>query len=299
VPESRTPVAAPAHEDTVREFAEYLAEMVGGDASRRTARELLSLVWDNTPAWISAHADDSVPQRVRETAITAARRHAQGEPLAYATGRAAFRDLVLTVDERVLIPRPETEIVVGEALRVCRSGIAADVGTGTGAIALAMAMEGAFDRVIATDVSTDALAVARANVQRISPPVPVELRCGSLLDPLRGEAVDLLVSNPPYVAAAEVTALPGAVRDWEPPLALLSAGNGLAHTHAIIAQSAGVIRPGGWIILEIDSTRAEAVAAMLSACDWLDSVAIRPDLTGRPRVAIARRNPAATTERVS
>jgi release factor glutamine methyltransferase len=299
VPDARTPVAAPAHEDTVREFAEHLAEVIGGDAARRTARELLSLVWDVTPAWISAHADDSVPGDVRQQATAAAHRHAEGQPLAYAMGRVAFRNLVLAVDERALIPRPETEIVVGEALRLCRTGVAADVGTGSGAIALALATEGAFDRVIATDISADALAVARVNVERVAPAVPVELRSGSLLEPLRGESVDLLVSNPPYIAAGELGALPPAVRDWEPPLALLSEENGMAHTRAIITQAAAVLRPGGWIVLEVDSTRADAVAAMLTGHAWLESVSIRPDLAGRPRVAVARRNHEANEERVS
>lgn len=284
------PVAAPAHEDTVREFSEALASLLPGQHSRRTSRELLSLVWGCTPGWVAAHADDVVPDGVRQEALAAAMRHAAGEPLAYAARRAAFRDLVLEVDERVLIPRPETEIVVEFALGVCRTGLAADVGTGSGAIALALATEGGYTRVIATDVSTDALEVARLNLELIDTDCPVELRSGSLLGPLRGEQFDLLVCNPPYIAAGEIAALPPSVHDWEPPLALVSGDDGMAHTRELIESAAALIKPGGWLVLEIDSRRAGPVEQMLNAQAAFTDVVIRPDLTGRPRVAAARRS---------
>jgi release factor glutamine methyltransferase len=289
VPEVHTPQVFPAHEDTVREVGERLATVIGGPRARRDAREILSLVWDRTPGWVSAHADDTVPEAVRDAAASAACRHAAGEPLAYAAGRAAFRNLLLEVDARVLIPRPETEVVVEEALRVCSTGVAVDAGTGSGAIALALASEGRYDRVIATDVSADALTVARRNAALIHTPCSVEFRSGSLLAPLGSEQVDLVVSNPPYIAASEIPALPASVRDWEPTLALLSGDDGLEHTRLLVRAAVGSLRAGGWLVIEVDSTRAEAVGTLIAAQAEFTDVAIRPDLTGRPRVAIARR----------
>lgn len=280
--------SVPAHENTVREYTDDIALRIGGARARRSAQELLSLMWDKNPGWVSAHADDSVPLEVRAAVGNAVEAVARGTPLAYAAGRAAFRNLVLSVDERVLIPRPETEIVVEEALRVCSAGVAVDVGTGSGAIALALATEGGFERVIATDVSADALAVARANVEAIAPGCPVELRCGSLLGPLRGHCVDLIVSNPPYVAAAEMLELPGGVRDWEPSVALLSGADGLDHTSRLVAAAERFLCPGGWLVLEVDSRRAAAVSGIIASRRGFTDIQIRPDLTGRPRVALAQ-----------
>lgn len=288
-----------SHAHTVREFGERLAAIIGGDVSRQTARELLSLVWDRTPAWIAAHADDGVPHEIRQAATSAAERMVAGAPLAYATGRAAFRNLVLRVDQRALIPRPETEIVVEVALSVCRSGVAVDVGTGSGAIALALATEGSFDRVIATDVSEDALAVARDNVDAVNPACVVELRCGSLLQPVKGERVNLIVANPPYVAEREMPDLPSAVRDWEPAVALVSGSDGLAHTRELILESTGVLAEGGWLVLEVDSRRADEAAAIVGESGDFSGVRIFPDLTGRPRVLTARRGVALTPEKLA
>ncbi|HUF65030.1 MAG TPA: peptide chain release factor N(5)-glutamine methyltransferase [Gemmatimonadaceae bacterium] len=288
-----------SHAHTVREFGEGLATIIGGDASRQDARELLSLVWDRTPAWLAAHADDGVPREIREAAQSAAGRVAAGAPMAYATGRVAFRNLVLNVDQRALIPRPETEIVVEVALRVCRTGLAVDVGTGSGAIALALATEGSFDRVIATDVSEDALAVARVNVNAVETPCTVELRCGSLLRPVMGEAVNLIVANPPYIAAPEISGLPSDVRDWEPPVALVSGSDGLAHTRELILQSTAVLSEGGWLVLEVDSRRAGEAAAIAGESGAFSGVRIFPDLTGRPRVLTARRGAALTPETIA
>lgn len=287
-----------AHAHTVREFSEKVAATIGGDASRQNARELLSLVWDRSPAWIAAHADDGVPPEIREAAIAAADRMAAGAPLAYATGRAAFRNLVLQVDQRVLIPRPETEIVVEIALSVCSRGVAVDVGTGSGAIALALATEGSFDRVIATDVSEDAITVARANLEAVRPRCVVELRCGSLLRPVMGELANLVVANPPYIAASEMHELPPAVHDWEPPVALVSGEDGLAHTRELVRESAAVLAEDGWLVLEVDSRRAERTATIVGESGAFSGVRIFPDLTGRPRVLTAQRSAALTPENI-
>jgi release factor glutamine methyltransferase len=213
-------------------------------------------------------------------------------PVQYAEGKAYFRHLELLVDERVLIPRPETEVVVDWALKVAggEGGIAVDIGTGSGAIALSLALEGAFDRVIATDVSADAIEAAAANLARLRPTLraPVELRLGSFLAPVLGVGARLLVSNPPYIAAREMRALPANVRGWEPPLALLSGEDGMAATATIIEGAHRVLAPGGWLVLETDSTRARAAEALARARGRFTDIAVHPDLTGRDRVLVAR-----------
>lgn len=219
-------------------------------------------------------------------------RRLRGEPLAYAVGNAPFRDLVLQVDARVLIPRPETEVVVGEALRVTASmpgGLAVDIGTGSGAIALALATEGHFDRVIATDVSADALDVARDNAAAILAvsATPVEFRLGADLAPLNGLRARVIVSNPPYIAYDEAEALPRSVRDWEPPLALFAAEGGLSRYRALLGGGLAVLEPGGWMVLELDASRGPETATIARQQGY-DAVEIRQDYSGRDRVLLAR-----------
>lgn len=213
-------------------------------------------------------------------------------PVQYAEGKAYFRHLELRVDERVLIPRPETEVVVEWALKLAGSGggIALDIGTGSGAIALSLALEGGFERVIATDVSADAIDVARENLALVAARLrtPVELRVGSFLAPVLGAGAQLLVSNPPYIAAGELPSLPANVRGWEPPLALLSEDGGMAATAAIIEGAHRVLAPGGWLVLETDSTRARAVESAVLARKQYCDIAVHQDLTGRDRVLVAR-----------
>ena len=213
-------------------------------------------------------------------------------PVQYAEGKAYFRHLELMVDERVLIPRPETEVVVDWALRLAGAagGIAVDIGTGSGAIALALAQEGSFERVVATDVSSDALEVARANLDaaRATLKAPVELRLGSFLAPVIGIGATLLVSNPPYIAATELAALPANVRGWEPPLALLSGEDGMAATATIIEGAHRVLARGGWLVMETDSTRAKAAEALVRAQQRYSDIAVHTDLSRRDRVLVAR-----------
>jgi release factor glutamine methyltransferase len=275
---------APALEPAVRDDAE------------REGRLLVAGVLDCSPGQLAQrlvvhpqlHAEEA------EAIERALHRRLRGEPLAYATGYAAFRDLVLAVDARVLIPRPETEVVVGEALRVTRDtpgGLAVDIGTGSGAIALALATEGQFERVLATDVSLDALEVATANAARCVPAgtgAPVEFRVGADLAPLAGAPARVIVSNPPYIAYAEAAALPASVRDWEPPLALFAADEGMARYAVLVAGALAHLEPGGWLVLELDATRAGRTAD-LARVQGYESVQVVQDLAGRDRVLLARR----------
>jgi release factor glutamine methyltransferase len=216
-------------------------------------------------------------------------RRAAGAPLAYATGRAAFRTLELAADRRALIPRPETEGLVELVLRwvaAAPGGVAADIGTGTGCIALALAMESQFERVIATDCSGEAAALARENVARVRPGVPVEVRVGNLLAPLAAERCRVIVANPPYLTEEEWAALDPAVREFEPKAALASGPDGLAATRALLGEARTVLEPGGLLALEIDERRSAVVQALAHDAGW-NHVSIHQDLFGRPRYALA------------
>jgi release factor glutamine methyltransferase len=242
--------------------------------------------------------ESSVDQRTLSIARDAARKLCAGSPFAYAVGTAQFRHLNLSVDERVLIPRPETEILVGEILDMMAArfgdrswGTAVDIGTGSGAIALALASEGNFESVIATDASADALAVARANRDRCGAVLrsTVELRCGSLIAPVRGASAQVVVSNPPYIAYSEMDSLPRAVRDWEPPLALFSGHDGMAATAEIVRGAAAIMHTGGILALEVDERRASLVAELMMRHGSYADVGVRLDLAGRERFVIATR----------
>lgn len=216
-------------------------------------------------------------------------RRARREPVAYILGEWGFRRLTLTVDRRALIPRPETEIVVERCLERLR-GLGApevlDVGTGTGAIALALADEHEGSRVTAIDVSADALELAGANVERTG--LAVELHRHDLRDGLPGGPYDLVVSNPPYVEAGELGALMPDVRDYEPHLALVGALDGGNATEAVARSARDVLRAGGWLVLEVGDGQAEQVVALLDGLGYGEPTMTR-DLAGRERVVEGRR----------
>lgn len=287
---------------TLGTLLDDIAQQLGeaGLPARAEARDLIAAMLDKPRFWPSAHptleCDGPTIEAVRE----AARRLRQGMPLAYAVGRAAFRHLTLNVDRRVLIPRPETELLVDIVLSgEAPGGTVADVCTGSGAIALALATEGRFDRVIASDLSADALDVARDNYAALAaatgagrPVTPVEFRLGDLLVPLAGERLRALVANPPYIAPVEAVDLPAAVRDWEPHVALFSDDEGMSAIRAIVRGAAGLLEPGGLLAVEIDARRAGLARACAESDPRWRAVAIRMDLTGRERFLVAQRNDA-------
>ena len=283
---------------TVRELAdEMAASLAGVNHSKEAlgeAREMIAALLDVPRFWPIVNRDAVVDPRTLERAREAIARRRRGAPVAYAVGRATFRHLSLVVDERVLIPRPETEqlveIVLGE-VGDTPGGVAIDVGTGSGAVALALASEGLFDAVYATDISRDALAVAGQNLERTRSTLRslVHLAHGSLLRPVRNLRARVVVSNPPYIALGEAAALPASVRDWEPPAALFSGGDGLAVTTALIREAADVLDEGGLLALEVDTRRASLVAEVAAREARFGGVTVRLDLTGRERFVLARR----------
>ncbi len=283
--------AAPARVgDVVAALSAHLAGARVPDAQRE-ARDIVAAVVDMPRFWPSMHREATLDVELCRRAWDAARKRARGAPFAYAVGRAAFRHLTLDVDERVLIPRQETEVLVECILDRAPRGVAIDVGTGSGAIALALATEGAYSRVIATDVSSEALECARANVERLSQSLraPVELRLGSLLAPVRGERATVLTSNPPYITYDEACTLPVSVRDWEPPLALFAARNGMAAIEIIIREGAAILEPDGLLALEVDTRRASLAAELAMSDGRYGDVSVERDFAGRERILLARR----------
>ena len=263
----------------------------GVEDAKREAGDIIAAVNDAPRFWALLHEFDVVSASTAASCRRAAQHRSSGAPFAYAVGRSAFRHLTLHVDERVLIPRQETELLVDEVLAREATGLAIDIGTGSGAIALALASEGRFDRVIGTDVSSGAVRVARANGERLASELTaaVEWREGSLLAPVAGERARVLVSNPPYISFDEAPTLPESVRDWEPPFALYSALGGMAISASIIRGEPDVLMPGGLLVMELDSRRASLAAELALASGRYRDVSVRFDLTGRERFLIARR----------
>jgi release factor glutamine methyltransferase len=270
-----------------------MLESVGVGEPQREARDIVAAVLDVPRFWAAANSVADASPDVARSVIRAAMARAGGAPLAYAVGRASFRHLSLAVDERVLIPRVETEVLVERVLDRCtpRTRRVADVGTGSGAIALSLAFEREFERVIATDISLDAVDVATANAASLSTVLksPVEFRHGSLLAPLAGEKLDAIVCNPPYISFAEIAELPADVRDWEPTLALLCPEDGLSVTRALIRTAPWMLGPRGFLALEVDTRRAGSVAEMIAVDGRYSGVEVLLDLTGRERFVFATR----------
>ena len=234
------------------------------------------------------------PLRPEELAEFKARllRRAKREPLQYIEGTAAFRDLVLRVDPRVLIPRPETEVLVQAVLdwAAGKDALAAlDVGTGSGAIALSLATVGPFARVVAVDVSEDALEVARENHRAAAPASAADFRLGSLYDAVAGETFDVIVSNPPYVGEEERASLDAEVRDHEPALALFAGVGGLEVIAPLVAGAAAHLNAGGLLAMEIGAAQAEAVCALIRATHAFADPRVRRDYAGRDRIVTAER----------
>ena len=267
-------------------------EAFGVRNGQREATSLWAAVAGVARGEVWLRRDDAPAEAVATRFWEAVQRRSSGIPFAYAVGRVAFRRLELRLDARALIPRPETEGLVDLVLQVTRDGgrgtggVAADIGTGCGCIALSLAVEGDFDRVVAVERSPEAALLARENVALVRPATPVELRVGDLLGPLAGERFRAIVANPPYLTTAEYAALDPAVRVFEPREALESGADGLDATRALLAGAGTLLESGGVLALEIDERRADQVRALAREYGWSRTL-VHEDLCGRPRYALA------------
>lgn len=230
-------------------------------------------------AWLLAHDTDALEPGTHDAFIALCQRRAAGEPVAYLTGRKEFYGLMLQVDARVLDPRPDTETLVDWALEVIAPLPAprlVDLGTGSGAIALALQSQRPTAQVLAVDASPDALAVAQANAKRLG--LQVQFQPANWLAGLDG-LFDAIVSNPPYIASADPHL---AALTHEPLQALASGTDGLDDIRTIVAQAPAHLRPGGWLLLEHGYDQADAVQALLTAQGFAQ-VQSRTDLAGIAR----------------
>ncbi len=256
-------------------------------APRLTAEVLLAHAMGRDRSWFYAHPEEEL----REVHWIHYGRYLhdrmQGKPAQYITGHQEFYGRDFRVSPAVLIPRPETELVVEAAVEKLRQlgpcARALDIGTGSGAIAATLALE-TQAVVAATDISIPALAIAAANIQRLD--AAVSLVACDLAAPFSSASFDVVVSNPPYIPLAERETLAKEVREFEPHLALFAGPDGMALYRRLLPEARAILRPGGWLILELAWNGGDAVAAMLT--NW-SGVEIRPDLAGLPRILLARR----------
>lgn len=268
----------------------YLAEK-GDEHPRRSAEWLLSAATGLSRVEIYAYHDRPLTTDERTTLREAVKRRATGEPLQYVTGEVAFRHLIIKVRPGVLIPRPETEVVVDEALKAIaalESPLVADPCTGSGAIALSIAQEHPGSRVWATDLSPVAVEVAADNATRLALEDRVSVLEGDLLGVLEGGLrgrIDLVVSNPPYIPSADVPTLPAEVAGYEPHLALDGGADGLDIFRRLATDALEWLTPAGVLVVELDERMVRLAAQ--EAVEWYQDVRVVQDLTGRDRVLVA------------
>ncbi|MDE2750156.1 MAG: peptide chain release factor N(5)-glutamine methyltransferase [Chloroflexota bacterium] len=271
-----------------RREAQLALRLAESDTADLDAQTLLAHVLGVDRAFLFAHADDRLTETQAAAFRSALERRAAGEPIAYITGRKGFYDLDLLVSPAALIPRPETELLLEEALRLSEERPAisvADIGTGSGALAVTFARQRPAATVFATEICGEALAIARGNAQRSG--VTMNAFQGDLAAPLieRGIRVDLLMANLPYIAADELDAL--AVSRFEPRLALDGGPDGLLLIRRLLSQTPAVCHAGAWILLEIGAGQGEAVARLVKGRLDVDCDILK-DYAGLDRIARIR-----------
>ena len=277
--------------EVLQAATEYLAAR-GVENARLVTEQLMSHVLDCPRLQLYVRFESILSETQLEALRRGMKRLAAGEPLQYVTGDTAFMGHTFKTDRRALIPRPDTEPLV-EAVLACEplwgrpSPAIVEVGTGSGcvAISLALARPAAYTAI---DASPDALALAAENADRLQVADRLTFRQGDLLAGLAAESADAVVANLPYIRTADLAALPRHIREHEPVLALDGGEDGLACIRRLVGQTPAVLRPDGWLFLEIGCDQGAAVSACLGELGYAD-VAIQPDRGGRDRVASGRR----------
>ncbi|WP_066268303.1 peptide chain release factor N(5)-glutamine methyltransferase [Hydrogenophaga palleronii] len=278
------PALPPGGESRPVTLQDALQQAAAAGIDRTDARMLLLLALQRDPhdrAWLLAHESDPLPADAATRLDTLVQRRQRGEPMAYLRGDQEFFGLTLRVDPRVLVPRPDTETLVHWALDLLDTlpGAATvlDLGTGSGAIALALKAQRPGHPVCATDASAAALAVAQANAARLG--LAVEFQAGHWLAAVPGRRFDLIVSNPPYIAEGDHH-LPALAH--EPTSALTAGTDGLDDIRALVAGAPAALQPGGWLLLEHGHDQAPAVRRLLSTAGFAH-IGSRADLAGIER----------------
>ncbi len=280
--------------EALREAAGVL-RAAGVAEARREAASLLAHALGRDRVYLFTHDGETLAAEKLTAFRSLVGRRAAGEPLQYVTGRQEFYGLDFEVTPDVLIPRPETELLVEAALEVLRahaSPLFCDVGTGSGCIPVALLRERADARAVALDISPAALRVARRNAERhgVSPRLRTLVSdCFDALrtDEVRGMTLPLIVSNPPYVAESDLAGLQREVRDHEPRVALTPGGDGLSVIRRLVAEAPDFLEPGGQLLFEIGFNQHEQVAALINPRTWT-RLDILQDLQGIPRTVVLR-----------
>ncbi len=284
----------PERAKTVRALAqEAQSRLAAGPHPERAARDaelLLRHALHCDGAWLFAHADDCIPGHCVQQLEPLLRRRMAGEPVQYILGEVEFFGLTFSVHPAVLIPRPETELLVEHVLDFLRGRghpRVLDVGTGSGAIAVALAAECPQARCVAVDLSSTALSVAAENASRHGVADRIEFHISDLFSAVGGERFDCIVSNPPYVPLTDKDSLAVEVRDYEPELALFAGEDGLAIYRRLIQAAPDFLTQEGMLALEIGFGQRDSVAALLAEANF-QKIAFLSDYQQIPRVAIAR-----------
>ncbi len=252
------------------------------DVPRLEAEVLLAHVLEISRTMLLTHPERALTANQLNDYRTLVHRRTSGYPLPYLTGHIEFYGLEFEITPEVLIPRPETETLVDLAI-ARRPATAVDVGSGSGCIAVSLAVNLPESTICAIDISPAALAVARRNVERHAVSAQVRLMVGDVLSPRPGP-VDLIVSNPPYIPTSERASLPASVRDHEPRLALDGGVDGLRIIQRLLAQAPVALKPGGGLLIEIGADQGEAASRLAHTFFPQAAVHIHPDLAGRDRV---------------
>jgi release factor glutamine methyltransferase len=279
---------------TIREavaLAEAALDEAGVEESIADSRLLLASVLGASPTWVFAHEPDALPGDAWNRFRAVVERRRLREPLQHLLGVQGFWSLELGVGPEALIPRPETEVLVEATLAAMRDVAApriADIGTGTGAIALALASELPAARLVATDISEAALSLARRNARNLGFDGRIEFRLGSLCEPLHAAGpFDAVAANLPYVTSEEWKVLEPEVRDHEPPEALVGGEDGLDLVRELVAAVPRILAPGGWLGLEIGWRHAAEVRDLLASGGFC-AIETRQDFAGIERVISGR-----------
>ncbi len=253
------------------------------------AQTLLAFTIKQDRTYLIIHFNDPLAEEIIPVYQSFIARRAKGEPLQYITGRQEFFGLEFEVTPAVLIPRPETELIVEETLRLAQNieqPLIIDAGTGSGCIAIALARELENAKIIATDISAEALEIARRNAAKHAVEGRINfIHCDLLSGIPKNTKADFIVSNPPYIAPEEIATLQREVRDWEPHIALTDFADGLNFYRRLLSEAPEFLQPHGYLIFEMGYQQADTIKALIDHNFWRDPITLQ-DLQGIPRTMI-------------